>query len=250
MSSKYLPRLIEKIDVLGWHNYTGNMDQLRADIRRVKELGRKHSKPVHINEIARRNTRQHFWRFMPVLEEEGIGWYFWELMLGKTQFSSGANPIQGIITTDGKCHDPREIAAILEVSQEGAEKLFPSRTSFQGIRFSGGWTTWHGRGPRGGMLRYANRAGCTASWTVRGKRALYLVHKVGPDCGIAEVLINGDIAKEIDTYSRTVDWNRTTLLARDLPKGDEASALEVRVTGRRNANSSNSYVQIVGYDAK
>ena len=105
--------MIKKTDVLGWHNYTGNMEALRADIRRVKQWGREHRKPVMINEIARRNTDQHFWRFMPVLADERIGWYFWELMLGSTQFSRGANPIQGVVYPDGTCRDVREVAAIL-----------------------------------------------------------------------------------------------------------------------------------------
>ena len=42
---------------------------------------------------------------------------------------------------------------------------------------------------------------------------------------------------------------RPTPLAEYLPKGEEACAPEVRVTDGRNANSTNSYVQIVGYDA-
>jgi hypothetical protein len=125
MSSQTLPRLIDKIDVLGFHNYTGDMQSLRADIRYVKALGAQYSKPVHINEIARRNTGQDFWKFMPVLREEGIGWYFWELMLGRTQFSRGGNPIQGVIYPDGTCRDPREIAAIMNIGEEKAKGLFP-----------------------------------------------------------------------------------------------------------------------------
>jgi hypothetical protein len=127
MHSRYIPRLIEKIDVLGWHNYTGDMSALRADIRYVQELGAEHGKPVLISEIARRNTGQHFSRFMPVLREEKIGWYFWELMLGNTQFSRGRNPIQGVVTTDGKSFDPNEIAAIMGVETAEAAKLFPRR---------------------------------------------------------------------------------------------------------------------------
>ena len=112
-NSQYLTRVVDKTEVLAFHNYTGDMDALRVDIRRVKALGREHGKPVLINEIARRNTGQDFWRFMPVLEEEKIGWYFWELMLGNTQFSRGDEPIQGVVYPDGTCRDAREIASIL-----------------------------------------------------------------------------------------------------------------------------------------
>jgi len=127
MSSTLVAHTIDKVDVIGWHNYTGDMEALRADIRRVKELGRKHGKPVLISEIARRNTGQHFSKFLPLLREEKVGWYFWELMLGRTQFSRGRHPIQGVVTTHGECYDPEEIAAILNTTAEEAANLFPRR---------------------------------------------------------------------------------------------------------------------------
>ena len=116
MRSDFVPRVIEQIDVLSWHNYTGDMGALRKDIRRVKQWGCKQDKPLVINEIARRNTGQDFWKFMPVLANEHVGWCFWELLLGKTQFSRGAHPSQGVVYPDGTCRDAREIAAILHPS--------------------------------------------------------------------------------------------------------------------------------------
>jgi xylan 1,4-beta-xylosidase len=64
---------------------------------------------------------------MPILREEGIGWVFWELMLGKTEFSRGANPIQGLVYPDGTCRDAREVAAVMNTSVKAARKLFPER---------------------------------------------------------------------------------------------------------------------------
>ncbi len=57
-----------------------------------------------------------------------------------------------------------------------------------------------------------------------------LVHKVGPDCGIAEVVLDGKVIKEIDTYAPTIDWNKTTVLASDLTGKDETKAITVKVT--------------------
>ncbi len=132
--STLLDRVNDKIDVLSWHNYTGDMKELRADVRRVVQWGREQGKPVVINEIARRNTRQDFWKFMPVLADQQVGWCFWELMLGKTQFSRGENPIQGVVYPDGTCLDAREVAAILHPSgyegdpkQIAAEAGLPER---------------------------------------------------------------------------------------------------------------------------
>lgn len=124
-SSDKLPRLMDKMEVLSFHNYTGDMEAFRKDVHHVKALGEKHGKAVLISEVARRNNGQHFNQFLPILAEEKVGWYFWELMLGSTQFSSGPDPIQGVVTTDGKCFDPSEIAAILAIPPAEAVKLFP-----------------------------------------------------------------------------------------------------------------------------
>lgn len=251
MSSRSVPRVIDKLDVLAFHNYTGDMNALHADIRYVKSLGAKNGKPVIINEIARRNTGQHFWNFMPLLRQQAIGWYFWELMLGKTQFSRGTNPIQGVIYPDGTCRNPREIAFIMNVTEQQAEKIFPQAPLPQitdaAITYTGFWTKWTGQGPRHGFLYYANTAGSKAEFTFTGTQA-YLIHKVGPDCGIAEVLIDGKpaAASEIDTYSPAVDWNHRTLLATNLEKGKHT--VTIKVTGKKRRKSTNTYVQIVGFE--
>lgn len=254
MFSRFIPDVVDKIDILGWHNYTGDMDALRADIHYVKELGQKHGKPIHISEIARRDSNQHFSKFMPVLREEKIGWYFWELMLGKTQFSRGPNPIQGVITTDGKSFDPKEISAILDVDVEKSSTLFPKRPPVKMVlkdgimTYKGAWTRWSGDGPRDGYLFYANDADSLAELTFTSKTEVSVAHKVGRDCGIAEVWLDGNFIKEIDTYSPTDDWYRATVLVSGLDKTDAPRTIEIKVTGRKNSKSTNSYVQIVGLD--
>jgi len=130
MHSNELPMVQDRVDVLGFHNYRRD---LREDLRAVKQLGRKLGKPVVLNEVARR-PEQPFTFAMPILAEEKVGWCFWELMLGKTQFSRGANPIQGVIYPDGTCRDAAEIAVLLDPSRANrdprriaAEVGFPER---------------------------------------------------------------------------------------------------------------------------
>jgi len=48
-------------------------------------------------------------------------------MLGRTEFSRGANPIQGLIYPDGTCRDAREVAAVMNPSVEEARRRFPER---------------------------------------------------------------------------------------------------------------------------
>jgi predicted GH43/DUF377 family glycosyl hydrolase len=238
----------DQVEVLSFHNYRKD---LRDEIRRIQDLGRQLGKPVLVNEVVMR-PKQTFDLAMPILREEKIGWVFWELMLGKTQFSRGENPIQGLVYPDGKCRDAREIAAVMNISVEEAGQLFPPAHPGPGapgedkIQYSPGWTLWHGQGPQGGRLYFANGADCTASWEVNGGEVT-LVHKVGPDCGIARVLVDGEPAavREMDTYAPTVDWGRHTRLAQNLTPGRHV--ITVVVTGKKNARSSNSYVQIVGF---
>jgi len=254
MTSANIWRLVDKTDVIAFHNYIGDMNAFRKDVRFVKSLGEKHNKPVIINEVARRETGQHFWLFMPVLQQENIGWYFWELMLGKTEFSRGDNPIQGVIYPDGTCKDPREIASILNfypASRPDEQRLHGQINDTQQagfLAYSSGWTLWKGSGPRGNTLHYANQEGCEAELNFSGTK-VFLVHKTGPDCGIAEIFVDGkesQLQPQIDTYSADVDWNHKTLVADGLSPG--IHKITIRVTGRKNPASSNTYVQIVGFD--
>ncbi|MCP4376684.1 MAG: hypothetical protein GY794_10985, partial [bacterium] len=114
-------------------------------------------------------------------------------------------------------------------------------------RYSAGWTYWKGQGPRKSSLHYANRKGDTVVVTFKGTE-IYLLHKAGPDCGIARIKIDGKPVTEIDTYAPKMDWGRRTRLATGLAEGKHE--LRIEVTGRRNAKSINSYLQIIGFSGK
>ncbi len=118
------------------------------------------------------------------------------------------------------------------------------------VRYSAGWVAWQGTGPRYGTLHYADRAGCTAELTFEGT-AVSLVHKIGPDCGIAEVTIDGvpaPLAARINTCRPEVQWNAVTSLAQGLAPG--CHTLTIRVTGEKADESTNTYVQIVGFEVQ
>ncbi len=247
--SSLIPKVLAKIDVLCFHNYR---QDLREDMRQVQALGRQHGKPAIINEVAGR-PQQPFSYVMPILREEKIGWCFWELMLGKTQFSRAAFPYQGLIYPDGTCFDAREVALVAGVSVEEAQRLFPQRPrpklQEDGMTFEGFWTRWTGAGPDKGRLFYATDTESTATWTFEGT-AVDLIHKVGPDCGIARITVDGQPATlaELDTYSPDVEWNRRTRVASNLAPGEHI--VRVVPAGKKNSASSNCYVQIVGFEPR
>jgi acetyl esterase/lipase len=253
--SKNIPLVADLCDVLIIHNYLP-IDGLAADIRQIKEMGKSMNKPVIINECVGR-PKQPIEEALPVIAKEKVGWCFWELMIGSTQFAQGRMPYQGHIYPDGKCFSATEVAAILnpagdkddaeEIAQKAgfivSEKVAKAFTE-EGITFSPFWNRWDGRGPADGRLWYANTAGQTATKEVTGT-SIEVIFKHGPDCGIASVTIDGKPAAtaEIDTYAKVVDWNRKTVVAKNLPAGKHT--VVVTVTGRKAAASSNGYVQIV-----
>jgi len=246
---------VDLSDVIIIHNYT-DPNGLAGDIQRTREIGRALGKPVIINEFVGR-PQQRIEEALPVIAKEHIGWCFWELMIGRTQFSQGTKPYQGHIYPDGTCYSAKEVAAILcpegyvgsaeevaanagfKVSDKGG-KAFTE----EGITFSPLWKRWNGNGPTGDRLWYASDANETATKTVEDT-SVVLVMKFGPDCGIASVTIDGKPAtvREVDTYSKDVDWNRRTVVAQDLAAGRHT--VVVTATGRKAADSTGCYVQIV-----
>lgn len=123
----------------------------------------------------------------------------------------------------------------------------PSPHCENGINYSRGWTCWPAHGPPDGGLHHSNTADATAVWENRGGEVT-LIHKTGPDCGIARVFINDRPAAtpELDTYSPQVDWNHRTVLATKLPPGTHT--ITVKVTGRKNRASSGTWVRVVDFE--
>lgn len=111
------------------------------------------------------------------------------------------------------------------VSEEEARRLFPERPLAEikddGATYRGHWTRWTGKGPLQDRLFYAVSPESTVTWEFSGSDVT-LIHKVGPDCGIAEILIDGQPAKvrELETYGREVQWNHRTVLASGVTPGN------------------------------
>ncbi len=238
-------------DVILWHNY-GNPKALKDDIIYCKEIGRTVGKPVVLNEFVGR-SQQRIEEALPVVSQEKVGWVFWELMLGKSQFAQGKLPYQGHIHPDGTVYSPSEVSAILrpegfkgnadDIAATAGFKLQVPRTfTEEGITFSAQWNRWNGAGPTGNRLWYADNAKESAKAKVEGTRVV-VVLKHGPDCGIAGVTIDGKHVADIDTYSPQVDWNINTTVAQGLAAGSHT--VEITATGRKAAASSGRYVQIV-----
>ena len=117
-------------------------------------------------------------------------------------------------------------------------------SSFAQVTYSSGWTSWTGDGPWGSALHLSNAANATATIQDTGTEA-FIIHKMGPDCGILQAVVDGNTAsmKEIDTYASLVLWNKKTVIASNLTNGPHT--VVVTVTGRKNAASSDALVQMI-----
>ncbi|MEI6178109.1 MAG: cellulase family glycosylhydrolase, partial [Verrucomicrobiota bacterium] len=248
-----IPLTADLSDVLVIHNYP-DVNGLQANIRRIQEMGKTMNKPVILNEFVGR-PQQRIEKALPIAAREKTGWCFWELMIGSTRFSQGRVPYQGHIYPDGTCFSATEVATILnpegftgdatEIARkagfEVSEKA-PKPFTDESITFSASWEKFAGIGPASDRLWYASTKGETAQKEVSGT-SVEVVFKHGPDCGIAGVTVDGKPVADVDTYAKEIDWNKKTVVAKDLSPGKHT--VVVTTTGRKSAASSNSLVQLV-----
>ena len=110
---------------------------------------------------------------------------------------------------------------------------------------SGAWTAWRGSGPVDGTLHFANTV-ATAEAALPGCTGVALLLKMGPDCGVLDVFLDGAlVAPAFDSYAPEVAWGFKLPLGSGLDGGQPHTVLVV-ATGGSNPRSSNAYVQVVG----
>lgn len=262
--SEFSRRQRELSDVISFHFY-GNGEGLRNQIANYKADLR----PVINTEWMARLQGSRWESDLPLFKQEGVGCYSWGLVNGRTQcqfawYHRRGTPepkvwFHDLFRPDGKPYDMAEHEAIRKttasraIDWSAADYSKPQAGSGQpahaedGIQFSAGWTRWTGSGPRKDRLHYSNTAGTTASWETRGS-TVTLVHKIGPDCGQARILIDGNPAPkaEIDTYSPAVEWNWHTVIGTNLLAGRHV--VTVVTLGKKNDKSSDAYVQVVEFE--
>ena len=271
--------MVERSDILTYHAYT-NYQGMRAAIVRHKAHGR----PVICTEWMTRHSGARWETDLPLFRREAVGCFSWGLVNGRMQcqftwWNKPATPepklwFCDLYHKDHTPYDRREIELIRQITRDKtidfAAKDYSRPQPGLGeipdtdpsVKYSEGWTAWNGSGPCFGTLHYHNAAGGRADIGFDG-RAVHLVYKVGPDCGVAQVLIDGKPADRqhggelksdasgnvvLDTHGVRVDWNHRVLIARGLPPGKHT--LTVLVTGKKNPASSNCYVQIVGAEVE
>jgi hypothetical protein len=264
-------RQVELSDIVSFHAYTDNAGMERAIAEHEAYV-----RPLVCTEWMARATGSRFDTDLPLFRRRGVGCLAWGLVNGRTQCQfpwwnkpgGQVDPKAGwfhdILQPDGTPYRPDEIEAIrAHTSDPRIEwalvyRPLPRRPARRpgelddgdpAVRYSSGWTAWEGDGPRGGTLHFAKEAGSSSEIEFVGTR-IDLLHKEGPDCGIARTIIDGKptARPELDTYSSDVRWNARSAIAQGLPPGRHV--LRIEVTGRKSEESTDAYVQIVGFDVR
>ena len=108
-------------DITNVHLYTSPAQQ-PEEVTRIVESAKSFDKPVLVTEFLGRPNRGTLAETLPIFAEHGFGWYFWELIIGRTQVDLpwkqdvDSHPdgvaYQGLLYPDGTPYDPDELTLI------------------------------------------------------------------------------------------------------------------------------------------
>jgi len=99
----------ELVDVIIFHDYSATRGRMSKIFDQAVALGKKYNKPILNNETCCLCRGNPYDMTLEMLEEYGIGWYLFELMIGEGMW----NRAHGIFYPDGTVRDPSIPAAVL-----------------------------------------------------------------------------------------------------------------------------------------
>ena len=127
---QYNVRIVDFVDVISIHTYNKTAEGLREDIMRARRMASKAAKPFVISECCAPAWECHYEMAMPLLREQKVGYYFWELMIGKTVFRS----VAGLFYPDGTVRRISELEAVMDRPAIG----FEEKPDSEGVSYSAG----------------------------------------------------------------------------------------------------------------
>ena len=102
-------QIIDHVDVLSMHSYNKEADGFRKDIQSTRKQAETAGKPFIISECCAPGWGCQYEMVMPIVREEKIGFYIWEVMIARTQFRN----IAGLFYPDGTVRRLSQIEAVL-----------------------------------------------------------------------------------------------------------------------------------------
>jgi hypothetical protein len=98
----------EASDVLSFHDYSATREAIGRTLDLGLEHARRLNKPVFVSEISCLARANPYDVSIQACMERGLGWFTWELMIGKSMWRD----IHGIVYPDGTVRDPSIVAAV------------------------------------------------------------------------------------------------------------------------------------------
>ena len=116
------------VDVLSFHDYRNTRAAIRAHIKEGIRIAKANQKPIFISELACLARANPYDVTLEICQEEGIGWYLWELMIGVSRWRD----IHGVVYPDGTVRDPSIVAAIQGFFRRRGPDMIPPAVDKEG----------------------------------------------------------------------------------------------------------------------
>ena len=116
------------VDVLSYHDYLPTRAAIRAQIDDGLRVAKANQKPIFISELACLARANPYDVTLEICQEAGIGWYLWELMIGKSRWRD----IHGVVYPDGTVRDPSIVAAIQGFFRRRGPDMIPPDVDKEG----------------------------------------------------------------------------------------------------------------------
>ncbi len=116
------------VDVLSYHDYLPTRAAIRAQIDDGLRVAETNQKPIFISELACLARANPYDVTLEICQEAGIGWYLWELMIGKSRWRD----IHGVVYPDGTVRDPSIVAAIQGFFRRRGPDMIPPAVDKEG----------------------------------------------------------------------------------------------------------------------
>lgn len=116
------------VDVLSFHDYRATRSAIRAQIDEARAFAQRFQKAILVSEIGCLARANPYDVALEIFQQERIGWYLWELMIGVSRWRS----IHGVVYPDGTVRDPSIVAAIGGFFRKRSGEIVPPEIDKEG----------------------------------------------------------------------------------------------------------------------
>jgi len=140
-----------------------------------------------------------------------------------------------VVTAAGGTSDSSGTADNYEYTLPRYEQSLPA------LGYSGGWNTFANAAHSGGSYKYTNITGSSVTIAFNGTKLDWITAK-GPMFGIADVVVDGGAAAQVDLYDPAIKYQQDVYSTGALSAG--LHTVTITCKGTKNASATNTYIGI------